>query len=155
MSSSASWAESPRSLVCCKLPSPGIPDFNLRVHCRHWAWFLSTSYRVPWIFDRRCIASVSIYGIHQLSIPIVSRKAASIWSLARCGSITLILALIMFASANFTLIYCLAVQIALISFYRAEIDDRLFTGLLHLNLGYPSCAIGTSFTTNRSIGRWS
>jgi len=64
-----------------------------------------------------------------------------------------ILALIMFASADFTLIYCLAVQNALISFYPAEIDDRLFTGLLHLNLGYPSCAIGTSFTTNRSIGR--
>jgi len=59
----------------------------------------------------------------------------------------------MFASANFTLIYCLAVQIALISFYRAEIDDRLFTGLFHLNLGYLSCAIGMSFTANRSIGR--
>ena len=119
-----------------------IPDFNFLAHRCCWIWFLSTSSRVPWIFNRWHIAFVSICGIHRLSILIISRKAALIWSLAKCGRITLTLTLIKFASADLPLIYRLAIQIASISFYSVEIDDRLFHGLLHLNLGYLSCAVG-------------
>jgi len=141
MCSSASWAASPRSPVRHKLLSPNIPDFNFLAHCCRCIWFLSISYRVPWIFDRRCIASVLICTIHQLSILIISHKATSIWSLARCGRITHTLTLIKFASADLPLIYRLTIQIVSISFYPVEIDNRLF-GLLHLNLGYLSCAVG-------------
>ena len=108
------------------------------------------------MFDRRHIASVSIYGIHQLSIlhclvrMVISRENGYL-SLDVVES-QVILALVKFASANISLIYGLAIQPDLFSFYPVKIGDRLFNGRCILILAVSQVLSGTSSIVDRSIG---